>query len=281
MSSLSLNPRDVSHSSPLSWGLLNSLVLACPHCSQALALDTSGATCPTGHHFDRAKEGYLNLLVGGRVPSTKTPGDTAESLAARRRFLHAGWYQPIAHALRDAIGNGNDPILDVGCGEGYYLATLDRAESYALDISKRAIQMTSKLLPQTQCVVGTAFRLPIQDQSLGAVYTVFAPHSISEYLRVLQPGGRWVTVTPGPNHLREMRGHHDDKTTERDDRRTEPPVEALHAERVQFTLELTDEAAHDLFTMTPLQFQAAAHSAVATVRSVTVDVWVSHAIKHH
>lgn len=215
------------------------------------------------------------------MPSTKTPGDTAESLAARRRFLHAGWYSPIVNALRDAVGERDDPLLDVGCGEGYYLSQLDCSNSYALDISKRAVQMASKLLPRTQCVVGTAFRLPIQDHSLGTVYTVFAPHSIDEYLRVLQPGGKWITVTPGPQHLSEMRPHRDSKSTERDDRRTEPPAEAQHAERVHFTLDLTDDAAHDLFTMTPLQFQAAAHSALATIRRVTVDVWVSQATKHH
>lgn len=258
---------------------MTSSVLACPHCTQALSLDASGAVCPAGHHFDRAKEGYLNLLVGGRVSSTKTPGDTAESLAARRRFLHAGWYSPIVEGLRTAIGSADGPILDVGCGEGYYLAQLDRLDSYALDISKRAIQMTSKLLPSTQCVVGSAFRLPIQDQSLAVVFTVFAPHSIDEYVRVLRHGGTWVTVTPGPHHLKELRSQRDEKTIERDDRRAEPPVEAEHAERVQATLHLTDEAAHDLVMMTPLQFQSAAHSAVTTIRTVTVDVWVSHATK--
>lgn len=217
--------------------------------------------------------------MGGRVPSSKTPGDTAESLAARRRFLHADWYLPIVEGLRAVANKADGPILDVGCGEGYYLAQLDRPDSYALDISKRAVQMTSKLLPETQCVVGTAFRLPIQNESLATVYTVFAPHSIDEYLRVLQPGGRWITVTPGPNHLSEMRPQRDNKTIERDDRRAEPPVEADHAERIQFTLHLTDDAAHDLFTMTPLQFQSAALGAVTTVRTVTVDVWVSHATK--
>ena len=172
------------------------------------------------------------------------------------------------------------PVLDVGCGEGYYLSTLEREKTYALDISKRAIQMASKFLPTTQCMVGTSFRLPIQDNSLAGVFTVFAPHSIDEYLRVLRPGGTWVTVTPGPNHLVEMRPHRDDKIIEREERRTQPPEQAEESERVQFTLSLTDEAARDLFTMTPLQFQSSSHAAVEVVRTVSVDVWVSRAAKH-
>lgn len=260
--------------------LLLSSVLACPHCAQPLSLAHSGATCPHGHSFDRAKEGYLNLLVGGRVASTKTPGDSPESLAARRRFLHAGWYSPIIDAMRSVLSEVNGPLLDVGCGEGYYLSCLDHDKTYALDISKRAIQMTSKLLPSTQCVVGTSFRLPVQNESLGGVYTVFAPHSIDEYLRVLQEGGTWATVTPGPHHLVELRPHRDEKIIEREDRRTQPPAQTEHAERVQFTLNLTDDAAHDLVAMTPLQFQASAHTAVDLVRTVSVDVWVSTGRKH-
>lgn len=257
-----------------------SSVLACPHCAQPLSLDDKGASCPEGHSFDRAKEGYLNLLVGGRVASTRTSGDTPESLEARRRFLHAGWYSPIVDALKSALSDVNGPLLDVGCGEGYYLSCLDHDDTYALDISKRAVQMASKLLPSTQCVVGTSFRLPVQNESLGGVYTVFAPHSIDEYLRVLQPDGSWVTVTPGPHHLVELRPKRDEKIIEREDRRAQPPVQAEHADRVQFTLHLTDDAARDLVAMTPLQFQASAHSAVDVIRTVSVDVWVSRGTKH-
>jgi 23S rRNA (guanine745-N1)-methyltransferase len=104
---------------------------------------------------------------------------------------------------------------------------------------------------------------------------VFAPHSFDEYNRVLQEGGTWVTVTPGPSHLVEMRPKRDEKILEREQRRAEPPAEANDAVRVQFTLELSDEAALDLYTMTPLQFQASSAEAVSHVREVSVDVWVS------
>lgn len=250
-------------------------ILACPHCSRALQIDSHVAACESGHSFDRAREGYFNLLLAGRVASSATPGDTAESLSARRRFLNDGWYQPIVSALRDALGIVDGAVLDVGCGEGYYLSHIDAPEKFGLDISKKAVQMASKSYPESQFVVGTSFHLPVLNESCAAVFTVFAPHSFDEYKRILQPGGTWVTVTPGPHHLVEMRPKRDEKILEREERRTAPPEECDEAERVQFTLHLTDEAAHDLYTMTPLQFQASSAQAVEHVREVSVDVWVS------
>jgi 23S rRNA (guanine745-N1)-methyltransferase len=257
-------------------GTKYSPVFACPHCAMPLAVTSNSATCPGGHSFDRAREGYFNLLVGGRLAKTATPGDTAESLAARRRFLNTGWYSRIAETLCDALGSIQGPVLDVGCGEGYYLSHVNGTEKYGLDISKKAVQMASKSDPASQFVVGTSFHLPILNQSCAAVFTVFAPHSFDEYRRILQPGGTWVTVTPGPSHLVEMRPQRDNKILEREEKRSEPPTEADDAVRIQFTLDLTDEAAHDLYTMTPLQFQASSAEAVHTVRTVSVDVWVSH-----
>lgn len=254
-------------------------ILACPHCQLPLTLSPLSANCGGGHSFDRAREGYFNLLPSGRVASTVTSGDTSESLAARRRFLNAGWYTPIATALREAMGDLDGPVLDVGCGEGYYLSHIAAPAKFGLDISKKAVQMASKSYPDTQFVVGTSFRLPVQPASCAAVFTVFAPHSIDEYLRVLQPGGTWVTVTPGPMHLVEMRPARDEKILEREQRREEPPT--IDSVRVQYTMDLTDNAARDLFTMTPLQFQASASTAVHTVRSVSVDVWVSRSTIAH
>ena len=256
-------------------GTTYSSVFACPHCARPLAISASGAHCESGHSFDRAREGYFNLLIAGRVARSATPGDTAESLSARRRFLNGGWYEPIVTSLRDALGMVNGPVLDVGCGEGYYLSHIDAPAKFGLDISKKAVQMASKQYPESQFVVGTSFRLPVLNESCAAVFTVFAPHSFDEYKRVLQPGGTWVTVTPGPHHLVEMRPKRDEKILEREERRAAPPQESDDAERVQFTLHLTDEAAHDLYTMTPLQFQASSAEAVHHVREVSVDVWVS------
>lgn len=255
-------------------------VLACPHCGSALELHSAAATCPNGHSFDRARGGYFNLLVGGRLGASTTPGDTPDALAARRRFLGAGHYAPIAAAVAAVVGEPGGAVLDVGCGEGYYLAQLAGQHRFGLDVAKAAVQMAARLLPDAQFVVGSAYRLPVLAESVAVVMSVFAPHPLDEFRRVLQPGGRWVAATPGPLHLRELRprltGDRERKDAERLERRAAPPAEGGTAERVQFTLPLAAASLGDLFLMTPIRWQSGSAAAVAAgVSEVTVDVWVS------
>ncbi len=110
-------------------------IFACPHCMQAFTSTTSGVVCPNGHSFDRAREGYLNLLVGGRIAGDTVPGDTPASLAARRRFLSTSAYAPIADALATVVSQIDGPVLDVGCGEGYYLSHINSPYRYGIDIA--------------------------------------------------------------------------------------------------------------------------------------------------
>lgn len=250
-----------------------STVFACPHCTQSLQLTQQEAQCENNHLFDRSREGYINLIVGGRLAASTTSGDTPESLRSRRDFFATGAYLPIASALSHALQETSGPVLDVGCGEGYYLTHIEATEKYGIDISKKAVQMASKLLPDANFAVASAFRLAIVDHSCAAVFSVFAPHSFEEYARVLQPGGKWVTVTPGPHHLQQMRPKRGQSLDEREERRSEPPTQAQHAERIQFELDLSPSAAKDLFSMTPLVWQTAAEASPTT--HVSVDVWVS------
>ena len=70
----------------------------CPICSSALIRESGRYTCPNGHSFDLAREGYVNLLPPNRRHS-KAPGDDREMAAARTRFLDGGWYSPLREAL--------------------------------------------------------------------------------------------------------------------------------------------------------------------------------------
>lgn len=259
-------------------------VLACPHCALQLHLSAPGATCDNGHSFDRARGGYLNLMVAGRLSAATTPGDTPDALLARRRFLAGGHYAPIAAALAKAVAAPEGPVFDVGCGEGYYLSQLPlpdhgRTQLFGLDVAKSAVQMAARLLPHAQFVVGSAYRLPVLDGSVAALVSVFAPHPFGEFERVLRPGGRWVTVTPGSAHLEEMRPHlqgdSQRKAHERQQRRAEQPEEAHQAARVRFQLDLTADALRDLFHMTPIRWQKGAQLQAEEGRTVSVDVWVS------
>ena len=69
----------------------------CPLCGAPLAGDNA-LKCPSGHSFDRAKEGYWHLLPVQNT-RTKAPGDSREMIAARRAFLSAGYYGIFGQAL--------------------------------------------------------------------------------------------------------------------------------------------------------------------------------------
>jgi 23S rRNA (guanine745-N1)-methyltransferase len=97
-------------------------ILHCPDCVGDLELSGRSLLCPTGHSFDLAREGYANLSRSRRT------GDSKEMLHARRRFLEAGYYQPLSDLVNRLVGEHHSAapytVLDAGCGEGYYLGRL-------------------------------------------------------------------------------------------------------------------------------------------------------------
>ena len=113
----------------------------CPVCGAALEPQGTAWRCVQGHCFDVARQGYVNLLTVTQKHS-RHPGDTREMVAARRAFLDAGWYAPIAGALADLVRRfcpAAASVLDAGCGEGYYLSQLGWIpERWGIDISRDA-----------------------------------------------------------------------------------------------------------------------------------------------
>jgi 23S rRNA (guanine745-N1)-methyltransferase len=192
--------------------------LCCPHCRADLArIDGSVVGCADGHRFDIARQGYLSLL--GNRSRTDT-GDTADMVAARVAFLGAGHYRPIADAVAAAADGG--PVLEIGAGTGYYLAAVlhrlatgdatggvcadSTAVGIAIDASRYAARRAATAHPRMASVVADAWSaLPVRDDAVDTVLSVFAPRDPAEITRVLAPGGRLVVVTPEPEHLAEIR----------------------------------------------------------------------------
>jgi 23S rRNA (guanine745-N1)-methyltransferase len=127
--------------------------LTCPICQGALSAVDNSVVCPAGHRFDRARQGYLNLLPV-QHKNSRDPGDNAAMVEARRRFLDAGHYAPLAARLAElAAARAPARWIDIGCGEGYYTAqlaeALPNADGYALDISREAVKRACKRAPRT------------------------------------------------------------------------------------------------------------------------------------
>lgn len=181
-------------------------LLACPHCARPLTTsDAPGPVhCPSGHSFDVAKQGYLNLL-GARPPAN---ADTADMLTARDRVLASGLFNPIADQVAKRLASCST-IAEIGAGTGFYLARCLDASSgrgIALDVSVAAARRAARAHERGASIVADAWgSLPILSGRLAGLLCVFAPRNVAEFARVLGPNGLLVVVTPTASHLEGLR----------------------------------------------------------------------------
>jgi 23S rRNA (guanine745-N1)-methyltransferase len=242
--------------------------LACPIDGTPMQHTGGSWRCAEGHCFDTAREGYTHLLPVQQKRS-RDPGDSKAMVAARRRFLNAGHYRPIAEAVTAAVmagAGGTLDCLDAGSGEGYYLRQLAGAAGPAqtlrllgLDISKWAVLAAAKQDRRMAWVVGSNAHLPVLPATLDRVLCLFGFPVFEEFARVLRPGGELLLVDAGPTHLRELREII--YPTLKPEKALAPVVPpgfaALSSETLQFAFSLDGtEAIADLLSMTPHLFRA-------------------------
>jgi 23S rRNA (guanine745-N1)-methyltransferase len=238
-------------------------LLRCPHCGASLARADGAVRCGEGHSFDLARQGYLSLLVG----ESAHPGDSADMVAARERFLGGGHFDSLAEALARTVEPPPGCVVDLGSGTGWYLArVLDRlpaASGLALDVSKPALRRAARAHPRMAAVACDAWRpLPLGDGVAAAVVNVFAPRNGPEIARVLAPGGLAVVVTPARHHLSELVEPLgligvDDRKEERLADQLAPDLEIAAKQELEWGLSLDRAAARDLVAMGPSAFHVA------------------------
>jgi 23S rRNA (guanine745-N1)-methyltransferase len=222
---------------------------------------------------------------------SRDPGDSKEMVAARRRFLTAGFYQPIAAAVSRAVladlpAGAATSCLDAGCGEGYYMRELAAAAGggrtlalLGLDISKWAVLSAAKQDKRPTWVVGSNAKLPVMPGTLDRVLCMFGFPVYAEFARVLKPGGRLMQVDAGPDHLRELREiiYPSLKPERSAEMQTPEGFSRLPTETVRFSIDLTNAGQiADLLAMTPHLHRASAEgraaAAALTALSLGVDV---------
>lgn len=181
------------------------MVLLCPICKMPLQRKEKTYTCPKGHCFDVARQGYINLLPVQQKHSLN-PGDTRQQVLARREFLSAGYYSPIIDIIINTAKElqAFGPILDIGCGEGYYssrLAAAIGAELIGIDISKEAVRCAAAKYKDATWICATASQLPVSDHSVGLLTSLFALTMPEEFHRCLTPNGYYFQVLAAEDHL--------------------------------------------------------------------------------
>ena len=197
-------------------------IYMCPVCHLSLDSIERQFVCANGHTFDIAREGYVNLLLAHHK-KTSEPGDSKEMIKSRRSFLEKGHYDTLSEELNktiigtfcDTAEDDGIQILDVGCGEGFYLwklsndvesqGLLDAFGLWGLDISRPAVRHASRRDKFSQFAVGSTYRLPILPGCIDAILCIFAPSNSDGFLQVLKPYGRLITLRPGPRHLAALK----------------------------------------------------------------------------
>ncbi|QOL25168.1 23S rRNA (guanine(745)-N(1))-methyltransferase [Thalassotalea sp. LPB0316] len=235
---------------------------SCPLCQSQLHAQEKSLVCVNNHSFDRAKEGYYNLLPV-QYKHSKNPGDNKAMVNARRAFLDKGYYQQLVDKMLDIyqnLGNTAGVVFDAGCGEGFYTHQhkTDHNQVYGIDISKEAIKKAAKRYKACHFSVGTLSKLPFFEHSIDWIINVYAPIIESEYTRVLTSGGYLLTVTPARNHLHELKQKIYREALQHDDEKL--PIKALplieqHQLTYNMDIEQGDDALH-LLEMTPFAFKA-------------------------
>jgi 23S rRNA (guanine745-N1)-methyltransferase len=189
-------------------------------------------------------------------------------VAARRAFLASGHYKPlaerVAHLVAEHTAKG-EPILDAGCGEGYYTDIIERSmksrdgESsvFAFDISKNAVREMRRKNPSVNAVVAGSYHMPIATASVASVVNTFSPLAREEVWRVLRDGGIFVMAIPEEMHLYELKAAiYDTPYRNTVDDPALEGFELLSSERITYVMHLDDrETVASLFGMTPYAYR--------------------------
>lgn len=248
--------------------ITHDIKLICPICKENLIRYDKNRVyrCSQSHSYDIAKQGYVNLIISNQKRS-KNPGDSREMVMARVDFLNKGFYKVISDKINEVIYESlkvlekETNILDIGCGEAYYLVNLKKymdskkinANYYGIDVSKEAVKYAAKVDKDCIFAVGNSYNIPICDNSIECVLSVFSPIDINEINRVLKKNGIFVRVLPRANHLIELRNiiYSEVNLNENVYLADENKYVYLREDNVTFNMNINKEEIQSLLKMTP------------------------------
>ncbi len=242
----------------------------CPICRSPLSSSGKSYICDRGHSYDISREGYVNLLPPNRKQS-REPGDSKEMLSARRNFLEKGHYRKLAEIVYSIAreycqqsASSFFNILDAGCGEGYYTAYISErfsaeytlkniAKVYGIDISKEGIRLAAKRRSPARFAVAGIHDIPAADSSARMIINIFSPFSGTEFCRILSGDGVIVSVTPGSDHMLELKANLYDEVYFNDEEFTPPDgLVTVESSRLKFRFMLNESVEiQSLLKMTP------------------------------
>ncbi len=259
--------------------------LICPVCKEALLLTERTYKCKSNHSFDKAKEGYVNLLVGKHKDGSLI-GDNKDMAKSRKAFLEKGYYSALSKGLIDIIKSfnmSNLVIADICCGEGYYGNEIKKSlecEACGFDISKEMIRLASKRKNSITYFVANLSRIPLQDNSIDVAFHLFAPFHEKELKRITKNEGYIITVVSGENHLFELKSILYESPYKNDE--MPPKTEVLKLiDKIKITEKVILNSSEDieaLFKMTPYYYHTKEEDKAKLTGIEALEVTVDFAV---
>ena len=259
-------------------------ILRCPICKEGLAVKAASLVCfgARQHCFDFASGGYVNLSS----PKHSGAGDSKEAVRARSEFLNKDYYKPVSDELQKLVSKHaakNEVVLDAGCGEGYYTCGIAQ-NGYSVmgvDLSKFATDASAKRAARTDLkntffATASVFELPVADESLGAICSVFAPCAEDHFCEKLKSGGYLFVAWAGENHLLGLKRAMYDEVHTNTERADMPSgMELVDQSRVEYTVTLdNNKDIMSLFAMTPYYWRTSLSDGdkLRSLESLTTEV---------
>ncbi len=247
----------------------------CPKCSEQAYIEDKSLVCIKGHRYDFSKKGYIHLIANYK--GTKY---SERLFNARNAVFSAGYYDHIIQKIQDIIKNKRSKnIIDVGCGDGYYIKELKNIFSetyfYGIDNSKEAIETAVKNDKNNPYMLANLSNLPFGDNSIDIILNILTPANYKEFSRVLSREGVLIKIVPTKNYLKEIRDLFDNSNYSNDDTvdLIEKNCNIISREVIGKNFTLTKRDAENFLNMTPLTFsKEITAEKISNLTKITVEL---------
>lgn len=185
--------------------------LRCIHCDQVLTVLNESLVCENNHRFDINRQGYFYLSTA------KAQDQYSKRLfeARRHAIIELSLYEPLHQRLLQKIQSHFEgqkiSILDAGSGEGSHLHLLNQKLNFqqvtaiGLDLSRAGIQLATDYNGEILSLISDLSDLPLQDQQVDVILSIFSPSNYEEFERVRKKEGQLLKIVPNDDYLQEIR----------------------------------------------------------------------------
>ena len=250
-------------------------IYLCPKCLSESYIENISLVCGDNHRYDFSKKGYIHL-----INNYKPTKYSEELFRARSEVFGNDFYANVLENIQNLVKKyAKDVVLDIGCGEGYYIkklkAVFPEKYFYGLDNSKDAIELAVKEDKLNPYMVANLANLPFKDGSVSCILNILTPANYEEFFRVLGEDGYLIKVIPNANYLREIRELIGGKEYTNNDtvKLIEENCTIVDRITVNDTFKLTMKQAENFLKMTPLTFsKVITADDIKKLKEITIDL---------